>query len=260
MSGEIPEPAHPVVSVVLPTYNERDNVTVLLGRLDRSMRWPYEALVVDDDSPDGTAGEVERLSADRPHVRLILRRGERGLTGAIQRGIDESRGDVVVWMDCDLSMPPESVPELVSRVLEGGVDAAVGSRYVAGGTAESGERDTRLVRVQKGLTRRMNRLVSALIAADFHDWTSGFIAIRAPLVKTARLEGEYGEYFIRLAAELIARGARIVEVPYRCVPRERGESKTARSLLGFARLGTRYLRAMWWAGRFVRRRRVRVAG
>jgi dolichol-phosphate mannosyltransferase len=219
------------------------------------MRWPFEALVVDDDSPDGTAEVVTRLAREIDSVRLILRRRERGLAGAIQRGIDESAGEVVVWMDCDLSMPPERVPDLVDPVLRGEVDTAVGSRYIEGGAADAGGRDTKLVRLQKVLTRRMNRFFAWTTGAGFHDWTSGFIAVGSPLIKEIRLEGDYGEYFIRLVAELMRRDARVIELPYRCVPREHGESKTARGPFGFARLGASYLRALSDARRSIRRRR-----
>ena len=99
----------------------------------------------------------------------------------------------------------------------------------------------------------MNRVIGWLTGSSFHDWTSGFIAVRAPLIKGIRLRGDYGEYFIALAAELIRRGSRLVELPYRCVPRRRGESKTARGPFGFARLGVRYLRALLAAKRSIRR-------
>jgi dolichol-phosphate mannosyltransferase len=232
-----------MVSIILPTYNERENIAPLVSRLHDAMRWPCELLVVDDSSPDGTAEEVRRLSSELPNLRLILRESDRGLTRSIQRGIDDSVGEIIVWMDCDLSMPPERAADLVSMVIEGGADAAVGSRFAAGGAAESGERDPWLVRLQKALSRRMNLLISAMAGGDLHDWTSGFIAVRAPLVKAVRLRGEYGEYFIRLMSDLLRGGARIVELPYRFAPREKGESKSARGLLDFIRKGARYLRA-----------------
>jgi glycosyltransferase involved in cell wall biosynthesis len=234
----------PMVSVILPTYNERENVAPLIRRLREAMRWPCELLVVDDSSPDGTAGEVRRLCADLPDLRLIVRDRERGLTRSIQRGIDESLGEIIVWMDCDLSMPPEKAADLVAMVLEGGADAAVGSRFVAGGSAESGERDPRLVRLQKALTRMMNRLISAIAGGDLHDWTSGFIAVRSPLAKAVCLRGEHGEYFIRLMFDLLRTGAKVEELPYRFVPRQNGESKSAAGPLDFIRKGVRYLAAL----------------
>jgi dolichol-phosphate mannosyltransferase len=237
-----PDRAQPMVSVILPTYNERENIAPLIGKLQESMRWSYEVLVVDDSSPDGTAEEVRRLAADQPNLRLVVRERDRGLTRSIQRGIDDSEGEIIVWMDCDLSMPPATAAELVSLVVEDDADAAVGSRYVEGGVAESGEGDGRLVRLQKGLTRLMNRLISYLGGGQLHDWTSGFIAVRAPLVKAFRLQGEHGEYFIRLMSDLLRAGARVVELPYRFEPRRSGESKSARGLTDFIRKGFRYLR------------------
>jgi len=244
--------AAPRVSIVLPTYNERDNIAPLIRELSDVLNWSFEALVVDDGSPDGTAQVVEQMAREVPGVRLI-RRAERGLTGAIQRGIDEAAGEVVVWMDCNFSMPPAKVPELIAEVLDRGADAAIGSRYVEGGVAEIGARDPLLVRLQKRLTRYMNRLIARLTGTPFHDWTSGFIAIRAPLIKRIRLSGDHGEYFIGLVAELIRRRSHIAELPYRCLPRRHGDSKTAHDALGFARLGLRYVRALFAARRSIRR-------
>jgi dolichol-phosphate mannosyltransferase len=235
--------AAPLISIILPTYNERENIAPLIARLRESMRWSHELLVVDDSSPDGTAGEVRRLAADLPNLRLIVRKSERGLTRSIQRGIDDSIGEIIVWMDCDLSMPPELAADLVSTVAEGGADVAVGSRYAEGGEADVGADDSRLVRLQKVLTRWMNRLLAAINGGKVHDWTSGFIAVRAPLVKAVRLEGEHGEYFIRLMTDLLRMGARVEELPYRFIPREKGESKSADGLLDFIRKGARYLKA-----------------
>jgi len=92
-----------------------------------------EILVIDDNSPDGTAELVSNYCKENSIVRLIIRKNERGLCTAVQRGIDEATGDIIVWMDCDLSMPPEKIPELVDKVINKGYDAAVGSRYVKGG-------------------------------------------------------------------------------------------------------------------------------
>ena len=202
---------NPAVTVVLPTYNEQGNIAELIRRLDAAIDEAVEILVVDDASPDGTADEVRRVAETVPSARVI-ERDERGLTTAIQRGIDESRGDVVVWMDCDFSMPPELVPELVARV-RGGADAAIGSRYVAGGSSGASGGQP-LVRLQELLTRGLNRALTAALGMDFHDWTSGFIAIRRELIQAHRLAGDYGEYFIDLTARLGVSGSRLDEVPY----------------------------------------------
>ncbi len=121
------------ISIVLPTYNERDNIIPLIERtLTALSDYELEIVVVDDDSPDGTWQIVAAKGETDPRVRLIHRTDERGLTSAIQRGITEARGDWVGWMDCDLSMPPEDLPKLAAA-LEAGADMAIGSRYVPGG-------------------------------------------------------------------------------------------------------------------------------
>jgi len=239
------------VSVVLPTYNESGNIGPLMRRLDELIAGHVEIIVVDDASPDGTAQEAEAVAAELAHSRVIVR-DQRGLTAAIQRGIDESRGDVVVWMDCDFSMPPETVPELIARVAEG-ADAAIGSRYVAPvEPAPNGDDGTWPVRLQKLLTRRLNRAMVATLATDVHDWTSGFIAIRGSLIRSLRLDGEHGEYFIDLMASLVAMRARLTEVSYRTEPRRHGASKTAPGLVPLATLGWKYLRAFATARRTIR--------
>lgn len=231
----------PVVSIVLPTYCEENNIGTLIEQLHRNLTVPVEFIVVDDNSPDGTAPEVEEVGKQVANVRLIIRKDERGLVSAIKRGIDEARGKVIVWMDCDLSMPPEKVPELVAQVLGGTYDAAIGSRYVPGGGACYEMNNGILVFIQKCLTRGLNCWTKWMLRASFNDWTSGFIAIRTEVVKQFPFQGYYGEYFIHLMAFLIKQGFSFIEVPYVNVPRKHGKSKTAQGVLDFLQKGVRYI-------------------
>src|SRR3989344_9502149 len=122
------------VSVVLPSYNEKDNIAEAIERIEKSLGPKLlEIIVVDDNSPDGTWKVVEDLKDSK--VRLIRRMNEKGLASALSRGIKESRGSIVVWMDCDLGLPPEDLPHLVAAI-ESGADVAIGSRYVKGGADE----------------------------------------------------------------------------------------------------------------------------
>jgi dolichol-phosphate mannosyltransferase len=243
--------SEPAVSVVLPTYNEVGNVVRLIEALAALLPMDKEFIVVDDDSPDGTAAAVAELADRRGDVRLILRRAERGLVTALQAGIDASRGAVVVWMDVDFSLPPETVPRLVASVAGGRSDVAVGSRFVPGGREPIAWKAGPLVVAQALGTIVLNGMARLALRSSFRDWTSGFIAARGPLVRGLRLEGGYGEYFIVLVARLLARNARIVEVPYRNVPRAFGESKTAASLGRLASLGVSYVRAVLAARRIL---------
>ncbi|MCS6843851.1 MAG: polyprenol monophosphomannose synthase [Caldilineales bacterium] len=241
--------AAPLVCTVLPTYNERHNIGPLIERLLAVNPAPYLVLVVDDDSPDGTAEEVERLIAQRPcaglpepcpqQVRLIRRRHERGLTSAIQRGIDEALdtygADIVTWMDCDLSMPPEDVPRLVRAIVEEGADVAVGSRWIPGGA------DVAHGAMARTLSWIINQFAMALLSRRVHDYTSGFMAVRGEVLRRLRLRGDYGEYCIDLLARALRGGYRVVEVPYVCVPRVSGESKTGVDLWDYLSKGRKYV-------------------
>ena len=234
-----------MISVVLPTYNERDNIARLIEELAAVLDTPFECIVVDDDSPDGTAEVVVNLSKRIPGVvRLICRKNERGLTSAIQRGIDESLGEIIVWMDCDLSMPPAKIPELVHPIISGHYDVSVGSRFVRGGQACYEASNGLAVFVQKCATRLLNSMLRLFSGAKFCDWTSGFIAIRREVIVNRRLRGDYGEYFIHLMKELLREQRRIIEIPYENVPRRYGQSKTASSFYGLVRKGLKYVVAL----------------
>ncbi len=116
------------LTVILPTYNERENIPILIEGILRCVQTPVSLLVVDDNSPDGTWEVVQGIAGIEPRVRLLRRTSERGLTSAIWAGIRAAETDAVSWMDCDLAMPPETIPLLLER-LAAGADVAIGSRY-----------------------------------------------------------------------------------------------------------------------------------
>ncbi len=121
------------ISILLPTYNECENIIPLIQRTLKAISQEKEIIVIDDNSPDGTAVLVEQHFKNNPAVRLIIRKNERGLCSAVQREINEAAGNIIAWMDCDLSMPPEKLPELLDKIIKEDYDAAVGSRYAKGG-------------------------------------------------------------------------------------------------------------------------------
>jgi len=219
----------------LPTFNERDNIVALIERgLAALVDYDAEMLVVDDDSPDGTWQLVAALAERNPRVRLIRRTEERGLTTAIATGIANARGGWVGWMDCDLAMPPEDLPRLAAA-LAAGADVAVGSRYVPGG------RDVGHSWVGQAFSRTINLAASLLLDGRIKDYTSGFILARRPVFDRIELRGDYGEYCIDLLYRAARAGFRVEEIPYVCLPRETGESKTATSPLGYVTRGWNYV-------------------
>ncbi|MBN1409480.1 MAG: polyprenol monophosphomannose synthase [Spirochaetales bacterium] len=228
-------------SIILPTYNEKDNIIELISRILEHVEGGKEIIVIDDDSPDGTAANVQSTYRDETSVRLIVRKGEKGLTSAIQRGIAESRGDVIVWMDCDLSMPPEKINDLLHAVQADNCDAAVGSRYVKGGSDVRTDSGKALLFLHTALSYIITRFASLMLWPGFRDWTSGFIAVKSGVIKPIRLKGDYGEYFIDMMYRILKGGFKVREVPYSLVPRKRGQSKTATNILGFISRGVKYI-------------------
>ncbi|HEV2012142.1 MAG TPA: polyprenol monophosphomannose synthase [Candidatus Limnocylindria bacterium] len=206
-----------MLSVVVPTYNESGSVPKLAKRLDAALAGrEWELVIVDDGSPDGTAGIAEAL-APRIPVRVVRRAGKAGLASAVVAGFAAARGDVLVVMDADLSHPPETVPALVDAI-ERGADLAVGSRYTNGG----GVRDWPL---QRRVVSRVACLMGNLLV-PVRDATSGFFALRRSVVDGVKLN----PIGFKIGFEVIARGRHktVVEVPYTFRDRELGASKFGR--------------------------------
>jgi len=249
-----------MISVILPTYNERENIVPLVAAIDAVIIQSHEIIVVDDDSPDGTSDVVSRMieSGRVPALKLKTRLADRGLTKSLREGIALATGDTIIWMDCDFSMPPEVIPRLLAKIGEGS-DIAVGSRFVKGGQAKKGVgiSDTRESLPAILLSSLLNVLLRLVLHWSFRDWTSGFIAVRREVLQRIRLSGDYGEYFMDLMFRAILLGYRIVEIPYVCAPRRAGESKTAPNARVLLKRGVKYLwmtarlqgvRAKRWVG------------
>lgn len=232
------------VSVVLATYCEGENIEQLIRETLAVLSAGDEVLVVDDSSPDGTESKVKQIMHHDSRVRLIVRRNERGLTSAIQRGIDESKGDLVVWMDCDLSQSPSLIPKLKQRITQDGYDVAVGSRFVPGGKNLRFGASSFLLRFHAWLSVLLNLGASVLMCSTYRDWTSGYFMGTRQVLNRERLKGDYGEYFINLIFRLQRAGYRIAEVPYSLTLRQKGESKTSTTFFGFFRTGRKYLRTL----------------
>ncbi len=227
----------PRVSIVLPTFNEAGNIEPLIDRTLQALGdYPggVEVVVVDDNSPDGTWRLVAARAAGDRRVRLIHRTTEKGLTSAIQRGIRQARGQYIGWMDCDLSMPPEMWPALADA-LAAGAGVAVGSRYVPGGG------DVAHSLTGRSFSRLINWWAGLFLDGSIKDYTSGFILARRQVFDRIELRGDYGEYCIDLLYRARRAGFTVRELPYLCVPREAGESKTAVNAWGYLTRGVHYV-------------------
>jgi dolichol-phosphate mannosyltransferase len=220
-----------MVSIVLPTYNEKENITALVSSILLNVPQPAEVVVVDDDSPDLTWKIAEDMGDRR--VRVIRRKGERGLATAIERGIRESKGDVVGWMDADMCMPPSLIPEMLKYI--GEYDLVIGSRYAPGGADKRG-----FFRVFT--SRVINTFAQWVLGGDIKDHDSGFMLMKKSVFdRTPFPPAGYGDYFIELVYKAKRAGFRIKEVPYIFRDRAQGTSKTAGNILTFLKLGSGYI-------------------
>ncbi len=234
------------VSVILPTYNEHENIGPLLDELIEQLGIrDFEIVVVDDNSPDKTWQVVEQKARDDARIRLLRRMDQRGLTSALNDGIAAARGEIVAWMDSDFQMSPEKLPELLLAV-EHGYDAAVGSRFVQGGKDvryDKHSRHSKIVEVHRVLSRLICLLTSVIFLTSHKDWTSGFIAIRREIFDHIRLRGGYGEYFMYLIHYLLKTSHQVIEIPYTLNPRRDGISKTSENYISLIGKGIQYLLA-----------------
>lgn len=233
-----------LVSIILPTYDEAGNIADLVRAVHAAVSYPHEIIVVDDHSPDGTSRIVADMIArnDVPGLRLETRMQDRGLTKSIWRGIELARGDVIVWMDCDFSMSPSTIPVLLDCV-RSGFDIVVGSRFVPGGNYKRGvgwfsADDSALAVI---LSYFINFFMRWSLFPSFRDYTSGFIASKRRVFQKIRLKGDYGEYFMDLIVRAILLGFRVTEIPYVCVPRRAGVSKTGTTFRQLFKRGIPYL-------------------
>jgi dolichol-phosphate mannosyltransferase len=215
----IPEPAE--LSIVVPTFNERANISLLIDRLRVALEGiAWEVIFVDDDSPDGTAEHIRNLAQSDPRVRCLLRIGRRGLSTACIEGILASSAPYVAVMDADLQHDDRLLPKMLEVLQQQGCDVVVGSRYVPGGGV--GNWDSRRVQISAFATWLSRFLCKVEIA----DPMSGFFMFRRPAFDGA-VRKMSGQGF-KILLDFLASSSRTLvvrELPYRFGERRFGESK-----------------------------------
>lgn len=212
-----------MISIIVPTYQEVQNLQPLsemiqsaLEAADSGTEHPYEIIIMDDNSQDGSIEKVAEL-ADRHPIRIVTRTEDRGLSPAVIDGFAEANGDYVVVMDADLSHPASAIPKMIAQLASGESDFVLGSRYVEGGSIDD----------SWTLWRYINSVVATLPALPLtkvKDPMSGFFAVRKKDIPNARYLSPIG---YKIALEVMVKGEfeKVSEVPIHFVDRVHGESK-----------------------------------
>jgi dolichol-phosphate mannosyltransferase len=213
----VTSPSPPDLTIVIPTYNEKDRLAELVQRLFEAAaggRVALELVVVDDNSPDGT-GQVADDLARTHRMQVIHRAGKLGLGTAVVAGFGAARASIVGVMDADFSHPPALVPKMLAAFRATGADVLVASRYIPGGSTPNWPLKRRL------LSRGACLLARPL--SPIRDAASGFFLIHRSIAQSVTIKA--GGF--KICLELIVRGwpTRLVEIPYQFDDRELGESK-----------------------------------
>jgi dolichol-phosphate mannosyltransferase len=234
------------VLVIVPTYNEIDNISRVITEIGQALP-DAGILVVDDGSPDGTADMVDTLSAGLHDLHILRRQAKSGLGSAYRAGFAwaMTRGyDVMVEMDADLSHDPAALPGLIEPIGQGH-EVSIGSRYVPGGSIPNWKFHRYV------LSRGGNVYASAVLGLKVADSTAGFRAYAATVLSRIALEEVRAEGYgfqIEMTYRAKQAGASIVEVPIRFVDRELGESKMSSAIV----IEALALVTWWGAGRALR--------
>ena len=211
----------PTLSVIVPTFNEAQNIAELVTRLERALDGiAWEAIIVDDNSPDGTSAVAKAVAAKNPRVRCLRRLGRRGLAGACLEGILSSSAPYVAVIDGDLQHDEALLPRMLKRLTDDEADLVVGSRYIDGTKSEG------LAGARSTISHTATGLAQKLLGTSLSDPMSGFFMARRECVE--QVAGRLSPIGFKILLDLVltAQGhLRVVEEPYTFRERHAGESK-----------------------------------
>lgn len=213
------------ISVITPTFNERDNLAPLIEEISRDLAGTsFEIIIADDDSPDRTWEHAQEIANADPRVRVIRRTSQRGLGASVIDGFAAARGELVACIDADLQHDPSALPHMLQAV-DSGADVAIGSRYVGGGSTGNWNFARRMI------SRLATRMAQGFLGIQLSDPMSGyFVMRRADFLKVQpALDGRGFKILLEILAEL--RPRTIAEVPYTFRIRHSGNSKLTSAIV-----------------------------
>ncbi len=206
------------ISIVVPTYNESENIENLLSAVSRTLKgYDYEIIVVDDSSPDGTAKIVKRIITEDDRIRLLMRAGKLGLGSAILDGFRMAKGKYFLMIDADLSHRPEDIKQLIDS--RKGADIVIGSRYIKGGKIVGWPVKRKLI------SKVAIVLVKMMFNLSVKDPVSGFALYKKETFE--HLDGKLRPIGYKLLLEVLAKSPclTVAEIPITFINRKTGKSK-----------------------------------
>jgi dolichol-phosphate mannosyltransferase len=242
--SELLEPKQMALSIIIPTYNESQNIAGIIDSIAKSIPggMAAEVIVVDDNSPDGTAdivaGLARELASDRLHIQVVRRASKQGLSSAILAGVESSCGQIVIVMDGDFSHPPQTIPHMVEELYDRNCDIVVASRYVHGGSIIGWPFKRKL------MSRGATRIAQMGLGIEIKDPMSGFFAFRRKIISEVRFDAIGYKMLLEMLVKL--RGVKVREIPYTFTNRTLGASKVNASVM------YDYLRAVYRLYRYGR--------
>ena len=216
------------LAIVLPTFNERGNLASLVERLDKALSGiAWEAIFVDDNSPDGTSDEARKISQHDRRVRVLHRIGRRGLASAAIEGMMATAAPVVAVMDADHQHDPELLPGMLEAISSGEYDVAVASRFAEGASTEEWGRPDRVK-----ASNLANAIARRVTGVELSDPMSGYFMLRAETLRADahRLSGVGFKILLDILAT-VDQPLRVKEVPMNFAARSEGESKLDRTVV-----------------------------
>jgi dolichol-phosphate mannosyltransferase len=213
-----------MISVVLGTYNEAENITKLIPyilSIFQAEKLDGEIVVIDDSSPDGTGAILRKFEAKYNNVRLFSRPGKLGHGSAIAEGYRQAHGDMIFSMDTDFSHDPADIPRFIAKINDG-FDVVQASRYVKGGSYEVKSFETWKKKVA---SRAGNVLIRTLTGVPLHDVTTSYRAVRREVVQGVTTESAGNSFFMEFAVKAYRKGFKLTEIPICFKDRVSGKSK-----------------------------------
>ena len=231
-----------MLSIIIPTYNESTNIIDLIRSIEDNVKNDAEVIVVDDNSPDGTADIVKSYAdsnSSHLNIKVVRRDGKTGLISAILDGIKTSNGKNIVVMDADLSHPAELIPVMLKGLNDDDYDLIIASRYVKGGSTLNWNIK------RKMMSRIANNMARLLLGLSIMDAVSGFFACKRYILEG--IEFNTSGYKILLEILVKARDIKVKEIPYTFINRSKGKSKLDKHVI------LDYLKALWTLYRYGRK-------